>query len=702
MRKLLLVFIVCLASFHQAYAEDEFGEDDDEFGDFYGSEEFVSIATGSKKSISKVPAIASVITSQQIQNMGATDLDEILETVPGLHVTRRSSSNSPIYVFRGVFTRFNPQVLMLINGIPVTNIFVGNRGQTWGGMPVDGISRIEIIRGPGSAIYGADAFSGIINIITKGSGELEGTEIGARVGSFNTKDAWFSTTGQFEGVSASAIYEYRKTDGHNELILEDAQTRLDGIFGTSASLAPGPMVNFREQHDLRIEVKSDNIVFRAGLQEREVGTGAGIVEALSPSTIGASTRVNADISYQVPNLREDTGLQLQASYFSSTQEYKSDLILFPAGADIGFGAPFPDGVIGNPEVFERHYKSSAVYSYDVFQSHDFRIGAGYNFSEVYKVQESKNFALGPNGDFLTPGSPVVDVSDTPFVFLPERSRESYFFYAQDIWQLSNDWEITAGVRHDDYNDFGSTTNPRVALVWANSLNSTMKLLHGRAFRAPSFANLFNINNPAALGNPNLSPEKIATTELAWDYRVVSEVQAVISLFHYEWKDIILFVPDESLTATVAKNTGQNVGYGLEFEFKWTATEKFNISGNYSIQNSKNDQTDERVAQVPEWQIYLAADYDLTDFIHLNININHVANRSRSSSDLRSKIDDFSLVNLTLNWHSPNDKWKAGFSVRNLFDEDAREPTPNNGAAVNIPHDLPLPGRNIYGEIAYKF
>ena len=63
-------------------------------------------------------------------------------------------------VFRGVHTGFNPQVLMLINNIPITNLFHGDRNLVWGGMPVEAISRIEIIRGPGSALYGADAFAG--------------------------------------------------------------------------------------------------------------------------------------------------------------------------------------------------------------------------------------------------------------------------------------------------------------------------------------------------------------------------------------------------------------------------------------------------------------------------------------------------------------------------------------------------------------
>jgi outer membrane receptor for ferrienterochelin and colicin len=156
----------------------------------YGDEEMISIATGSRRPIAKAPAVATVITAEDIKAMGATDLDEVLETVPGLHVARSPLGYNPIYIFRGIFSDFNAQVLVLINSIPITNLFHGDRNQVWGGMPVEAIARIEVIRGPGSALYGANAFAGVINIITKTKQDIEGTEVGFRPGSFDTWDTW--------------------------------------------------------------------------------------------------------------------------------------------------------------------------------------------------------------------------------------------------------------------------------------------------------------------------------------------------------------------------------------------------------------------------------------------------------------------------------------------------------------------------------
>src|SRR5699024_8589406 len=103
--------------------------DEETFLSLYGDEELISIATGNSKPITLAPAVATVITAKDIKAIGATDLDQVLETVPGLHVARNAAGYDPIYTFRGIYSQYNPQVLMLINGIPITNLFFGDRNQ---------------------------------------------------------------------------------------------------------------------------------------------------------------------------------------------------------------------------------------------------------------------------------------------------------------------------------------------------------------------------------------------------------------------------------------------------------------------------------------------------------------------------------------------------------------------------------------------
>jgi len=153
----------------------------------------VSIATGKKQSAARAPAIVSVITAEDIEKTAATDIDDVLETVPGLHVARNSASYyNPIYSLGGVYSIYNPETLVLLDGIPINTLYTGGRIlMGYGGMSTTAVERIEVIRGPASAIvYGADALAGVINIITKKAADIKGTETGMRIGSFEQRDAW--------------------------------------------------------------------------------------------------------------------------------------------------------------------------------------------------------------------------------------------------------------------------------------------------------------------------------------------------------------------------------------------------------------------------------------------------------------------------------------------------------------------------------
>ena len=152
-------------------------------------------------------------------------MDEVIETIPGIHVAAYRFTYGPIYTIRGMYSRYNPQVLMLINGIPISKLELGSRGWNWAGMSLAAVERIEVIRGPGSAVYGADAFAGDINVITKS--KIKGTVGGSRVGSFDTEDVWALHGGNYGGFNVALTLEYHSTDGHDEIIEEDAQTYFD-------------------------------------------------------------------------------------------------------------------------------------------------------------------------------------------------------------------------------------------------------------------------------------------------------------------------------------------------------------------------------------------------------------------------------------------------------------------------------------------
>ncbi|MDI1260421.1 TonB-dependent receptor [Aquabacterium sp.] len=670
--------------------------EEDELALAYGDKPFVSIATGSRVPVSRAPAVATVITAQDIASIGATDLDEVLETVPGLHVARETQGFAPVYVIRGINLGFNPQVLMLINGIPMTTVYTGNRGGGWGGMPVENIARVEVIRGPGSALYGADAFSGVINVITKSSGDINGTEVGLRGGSFKTGDAWMLHGGKWGAVDVSGYLRIGQTEGARRIVQADGQTGLDALFGTQASRAPGPINNGRDSVDGALDLGLDKWRFRVAYKERDdIGTGTGVASALDPQGQIYSQTITSDLTYENRNIAEDWAANLQLSFMHYTE--LTDLTLFPAGTTFAGATAFSDGVIGNPAKWERHGRLGGSATYTGFKMHRIRLGLGAEREEVYKTRETKNF----HADFSIIGSgsraDLVDVSATE-PFMQPQGRTKRYLYAQDEWNLGKDWTLTAGVRNDHYSDFGSTTNPRLALVWEAAYNVTTKLLYGTAFRAPSMSELYAINNPVVTGNPNLRPEKIRTVEAAVSWQPLTKLQLGMNFFHYEMKDII------RLISSVYQNNGQQNGNGLEFEATWDAVKDVRLTGNYSYQRSVDEATGQAAANAPRHQVYLRTNWRFTPGWSVDPQVNWVSDRPREPGDPRADLKGYATVDLTLRTDRVARGWDVAMSVRNLLDVDAREPTPYDAGQpfISLPYDFPLPGRSIYVQASYQF
>ncbi|HVK99546.1 MAG TPA: TonB-dependent receptor [Dongiaceae bacterium] len=654
-----------------------------------------TVATGTPTPVSRSASSVSVISRADITAMGATDIDQVLESVPGLHITRSSQANYPRYIFRGVASTYNPEALLMINGIPQKTLFSGARSNVWGGMPVKAIERIEVIRGPGSALYGADAFAGVINIITRSGRDMEDNSVGVRAGSFDTWGAWTQQRVDFEEAVLGLVLEYEDSNGTREPIPSDAQTLLDSLIGTDASLSPGPMNLGRQATDLRVDLTAGPWQTRLGYQGRNnVGTFAGIASALDPSGLYRSERVNGDISFNQEQWQPDWDLQATLSVLHLTQESIRDNWLFPPGANAGTGV-FPEGVIGNPSYWENQARGDLSLAYHGIKHHIVRVGSGYYWGDIYKVQESKNFDAYLNP---LPGG-LTDVSDTPDAFLQEGQRTSSYLFVQDEWRLADSTALTSGVRYDHYSDVGDTTNPRLALVqeWIPALST--RLSYGRAFHAPTFIDLYATNNPVGLGNPNLEPEVIDTWELSLHHQPRTNLGYSITGFSYRIDDAISYVNG------TAANIGQRKGRGGELEGTWQALPVLRLVANYSYQKATDLQTEADVGQAPRDDAYLRLEWEFLADWHWNTEVLWVGKQARTVGDPRPPLQDYTQLNLTLSRQNLWRQLDLMLNLRNLADANVREPSDGPSApfpAPFIPDDYPQPGRAVTAEALWHW
>jgi len=634
----------------------------------------VEITTGTEKVLAEAPAIASVITAQQIREMGAKNLAEVLQIIPGLHVSKNTFLYGPKFIFRGLTSATAPQALILVDGISLKSAFDGDSNNIWGEYPIQAIARIEVLRGPGSALHGADAFSGVINIITKKYSDIDSGEFGAALGSFNTRNLWFNKAFLLGDWESTFSAEYLASDGHKE-------TLTDGLGVT------GPVnVEFKNT-DLFFNTANKNWQFVLGWQNRhDVGSGQGLLEILDQNGLWGTEKVLAQARYTTNSWAQALESEVLVNYMQNKQTVERSPFLLPP-----FAYP-PNGLIGEPEYSEYTAKLEFKNSYSGVDNHIITLGVGYQYTDMYEVKERKNF----NND-LSPKAGLEDVSDLPDeVFLPEKDRGNVYLYVQDEIKLSQRIEATLGVRYDHYSDFGSTINPRAALVWKTTDTLTTRLMYGEAFRAPSFVELFAVNNPASLGDPNLQPENIRSLDMAINYRPDATLSMSVNIFAYKVTDLLSTVAIDNASFQFA-NVGEQEGYGFESEFEYQLSTHVSLAGHYAYFKNKDTIVNDDAGDAPNNQAGLRINWTATDNLSLYVGGSYVGEQKRQPADIRASLSSYSFIDISVRYRLDKLGMEFQLSGKNVLDEDIREPSEPvlSPASFNILNDLPQAGASVF-------
>jgi outer membrane receptor for ferrienterochelin and colicins len=645
----------------------------------FGSGEVLSLATGYGVPIRRAPATATVLTREDLDAFGARTLKDALNLVPGFHVAT-ADGRSTFSTVRGITSR----VLVLIDGIPITRTMI----DPWVGFDnvlLYNVSRIEVVRGPGSAIYGADAVAGVINIETKTAAHGDRQEVGAGVGWNNTYDAWSILSGDFGGLELSGYAAFSKTDGSSQTVEVDAQTMIDQALRTTASLAPAEMPQRRESVDVRLDARLGDFTARlAYYDQNPLQNGVGVAYALDLDGEWNSLLKVAQLNYH-SDVSDD--LKIDAYVDFSEVEQDAYANVFPPGA---FGNAFPDGVISSFLIENQRWRIESTVLYTGFETHTLRAGGGYLDNAFETVRDVRNYVVR-NARFIPTGqlAPFGGVGDAPLI--GDTDADTVFAYVQDQWQFASDWTLTSGVRWDRYSDFGSTVNPRLGLVWNARHNLSAKALVGRAFRPPSILELQSSGVFSARGNPSLNPTTMDMAELGLSlYETAYE--ADLTFFRYQQQDLIQVIPDPtSPSRTAYVNRGENDGWGYEASFSYRPIETLRTSLSYAYQDRLGSAADDNanIRFAPHHVLVATIDWRLPQEWRVALTARGVMDRERPISDPRPDPDDYLVVNSILARANAFSLFDLALVVNNVFDEDVRDASPS---ATTLPFDIPLPGR----------
>ncbi len=653
------------------------------------AEAILTIATRHETPISKAPGIATVIMAEEIKNMGYRTLADVLKTVPGFDISMDETGEIEIAV-RGVLDDASQKVKVLIDGHSVNNPWSGGAMWSFHDLVVENIKRIEVIRGPGSALYGQNAFLAVVNVITKDTDDIDGFQWTASGGTFDTQNYNMLFGKELGDLKISGFFDFFDTEGFSKKIEQDI------LFPEPFSMSPGRSQNEKEKTDLNLKLSYHNLEIKGKYMHKRREGYIGIDHALNNKTNIEDTYAYSELIYKL-FLGEKLNVipRVYYDYYRWNNVFQTRPDGFAAATPFpGIFINYPDGIKGLVGFKQSTIGFENQVNYKMFEGNELTFGFQYEWIHQGDVR-SDEYTFDPTNNFL-PISPVRDFSHLAPFARRSATRQIWALYLQDEWNITKDIDLTVGVRHDHFTRFEGTTNPRVGLVWRFIEDAQLKLLFATAFRAPNFFELFTSNNPVLLGNPNLDPEKINTFEVGVGYNFTKHIKGNINYFYNRIRDRIVRVPVR--TGRQIQNSGGARIQGIEAEFKADFGNDNYASANYTFQKAEDTTHRNRLPDVPVHKANFDLNIGFCKYVNANLHTFVSGPRPREDGDTRRDLPSHTLVDLTLIGKNFLNNFEIRSSVFNLFDKKYYDPSPQN----TVPTDYPQPGRSFMVELRYKF
>jgi outer membrane receptor for ferrienterochelin and colicins len=585
------------------------------------------------QSTSDAPASVTVITADEIQKYGYRTLAEILESVRGFYITYDRD-----YTFVGVrgFGRlgdWNSRVLLLIDGHRINDNVLGLAmiGPEFL-VDVDLIERVEIIRGPSSSLYGAQAFLAVINVITIKAPRLKGVEVSFAPASYGTYQGRATYGGQYKGVDMLLSGTFYNSQG---------QTLFFPQFDNPANnYGVTRNTDYESFQHILATINFAGFTLQGLYSARDRGVPTGYFGAVfnDPRTRNLDYHQYFDLSYR-HSIAETWELTARTSY---DQARLQGPVVFPTG--IAEDPTTVDTFSFRGNWWDGEVKLSGI----LFEKHKIAVGT-----------EITNNLRQDQGNY----------SDN--VFTPDpASSMIWAFYGQDEFAIRHDLTLSAGVRYDHYSNFGGTTNPRLGLIYHPFRPTTLKLLYGTAFRAPEPYELTPDFGSFYDDNLQLGPEKIRSVEGVVEQGLGQHFTLSGSVFRNSIRDLIL--PETQSNGQVEyESSGKAVAAGVEIELDGAFTSGIKGRASYSYIDAEQPDTQQILSNSPQ------------QLGKLDVSIPVVQQRLFASLDGQytssaqtlsgHTVSGFSVLNFTLLGHALGKHMDLSGSVYNVFNKKYFDP-----------------------------
>lgn len=433
-------------------------------------------------------------------------------------------------------------------------------------MDIESVERIEVVKGPGSSLWGTNALLAVINVITRKGSDIDGVRIVGEIGSHQRGKGFVELGKEFEnGLDIAVSIAALDSDGRKHIYFreyDDPSTNngvATGIDGTEAM-----------RGYLSASYEGFRFLFVKGTREKDVPTAYYETVFNAPGTVYEQDTMFTELSYERDVFENVNGHLFLRAYHDWVEEL-GDYVY-----DYDYGVP-PLPV--NRDIGEsKSCGAEARFSMEPISR--VNITTGVEFFDAYDMN-MRNYDADPwYWKYL-------DI---------DGSYDIFSLYVQADIRLLEQLRLVAGGRFDDYSTFGDHTSPRAALIYTPLESSTFKLLYGEAFRAPDFYELKYELRDWYLSNPDLEPEEIETWELVWEQKVGDHTRIVADVFHFTMHDLIENVEvTPGITQFQNKTTVKSRGAELMVESRldngvtgymgFTVTETIDEDGHDRVSNS---------------------------------------------------------------------------------------------------------------------
>jgi outer membrane receptor for ferrienterochelin and colicins len=614
--------------------------------------------------VTEAPASVTIVTADEIQKYGYRTLADLLKSVPGFYI---SYDGQDTYIgVRGISrpSDYNTLVLVLVDGHRMNeNVYNGTYISGEFAIDFDLIDRVEIIRGPGSSLYGTDAFFGVINIFTKRGRDFKGTEVSLSAGGQETYEGRVSYGQKFKnGMELLMSESFGDSKGNRQIFYPEFNSPATN-FGIARD-ADGS-----QSHSTFVSASYRDFTFHAvyDVREKHIPTAA-------YGTVFGDSRTEA----------------------INSRDY----------AELGYQHTFKDKWLVDARAYYDWFWYNGVYPYDYngaggppfTLNQDYARGNwwGFDLSVSRSLLEKHRVTLGTEETFNTKQiQGNYDLKPYAFYLYDRRSSTVSAIYLQDEFAIRKNLLLSAGLRYDHYSTFGGTLNPRFALIYSPAENTALKLLYGQAFRAPDDFELY-YDAVGYEANPSLRPETIKTTELVFERYFHKYTSLSVSGFYNQIGGLITETADPSTGLIKYANLENVHGKGLEFQLSEKRPSGWEGRLSYTTQISRSsldgdtlNNSPKQLAKInliaPLWSKKLFASFEGQEV-------------SRRETVKETIVGGYFVANATLLSKEMFGKLQASASLYNLFDKRYADPAGYEFRQNSIPQD----GRNFRVKLTYRF